>query len=62
MYALTSGNFNVVPVRIAALVSGDISLDPNLGSALSMLLVVLMALITAIHQWLLRRSYLHAAR
>ncbi|SLM64439.1 MULTISPECIES: ABC transporter permease [Dickeya] len=62
IYALTTGNFNVVPVRIAALVSGDISLEPNLGSALSMLLVLLMALITAVHQWLLRRSYLSVAR
>lgn len=59
VYALTTGNFNVVPVRIAALVSGDISLDPNMGSALAMLLVVLMVFITLIHQWLLRRSYLN---
>jgi len=59
VYALTNGNFNVVPVRIAALVSGDISLDPNMGSALAMLLVVLMVFITLIHQWLLRRSYLN---
>ncbi|TWI55647.1 putative spermidine/putrescine transport system permease protein [Pseudomonas duriflava] len=57
VYALTTGNFNVVPVRIAALVSGDIFLDPNMASALAMLLVALMALITVIHQWLLRRSY-----
>jgi putative spermidine/putrescine transport system permease protein len=40
-------------------VSGDISLDPNMGSALAMLLVVLMVFITLIHQWLLRRSYLN---
>ncbi|WP_434134605.1 ABC transporter permease subunit [Pseudomonas luteola] len=57
VYALTTGNFNVVPVRIAALVSGDIFLDPNLASALAMLLVMLMAVITLVHQWLLRRSY-----
>ncbi|MEI7346874.1 ABC transporter permease [Dickeya chrysanthemi] len=62
LYALTTGNFNVVPIRIASLVSGDITLDPNLGSALSMLLVLLMALITVAHQWLLRRSYSYASR
>ncbi|MDR6232492.1 ABC transporter permease [Pseudomonas oryzihabitans] len=56
VYALTSGNFNVVPVRIAALVSGDIDLEPNLAAALAMLLVVFMTLITLVHQWLLRRS------
>lgn len=61
VYALTTGNFNIVPIRIAALVAGDISLDPWLASALAMLLVGLMALITLVHQWLLRRSY-HATR
>lgn len=59
IYALTTGNFNVVPVRIAALVSGDISLDPNTGGALAMLLVLIMALITLVQQYLVRRSYLN---
>jgi len=60
VYALTTGNFNVIPIRISALVAGDISLDPNLASALAMLLVAMMAFITVIHQWMLRRSYLNA--
>ena len=60
IYALTTGNFNVIPVRIAALVSGDISLDPNMGSALAMVLVALMSVITVVHQWLVRRSYQNA--
>ena len=34
---------------------------PNLASALAMVLVGLMALITVVHQWLLRWSY-HDAR
>ena len=57
VYALTTGNFNVLPIRIAALVAGDITLDPNLASALAMVLVGLMTLVTVVHQWLLRRSY-----
>jgi len=61
VYYLTTGNFNVMPIRIAGLVAGDISLDPNLASALAMVLVGLMALITVVHQWLLRRNY-HDAR
>ncbi|MDP3814566.1 ABC transporter permease subunit [Pseudomonas sp.] len=61
VYYLTTGNFNVMPIRIAGLVSGDISLDPNLASALAMILVGLMALITLVHQLLLKRSY-HVAR
>ncbi|WP_044871814.1 ABC transporter permease subunit [Pseudomonas sp. LFM046] len=61
VYALTTGNFNVLTIRIAAQVAGDISLDPNLASALSMVLVGLMVVITVVHQWLLKRSY-HVAR
>ncbi|WP_337264397.1 MULTISPECIES: ABC transporter permease [unclassified Serratia (in: enterobacteria)] len=60
VYALTTGNFNVIPIRISALVAGDIALDPNLASALAMMLVMMMGLITVVHQWLLRRSYLNA--
>ena len=57
VYALTTGNFNVLPIRIASLVAGDINLDPNLASALAMVLVGLMTLVTVVHQWLLKRSY-----
>ncbi|GAB7532441.1 ABC transporter permease subunit [Pseudomonas sp. 3A(2025)] len=61
VYALTTGNFNVLPIRIAAMVAGDITLDPNMASALAMILVGLMTLVTVVHQWLLKRSY-HVAR
>ncbi|WP_434729197.1 ABC transporter permease [Pseudomonas soli] len=57
VYALTTGNFNVLPIRIAGLVAGDISLDPNLASTLAMVLVGLMTVVTVVHQWLLKRSY-----
>ena len=61
VYALTTGNFNVLPIRIAAMVSGDISLDPNMASALAVVLVALMTLVTIVHQLLLKRSY-HVSR
>ncbi|MBX9914430.1 MAG: ABC transporter permease subunit [Pseudomonadaceae bacterium] len=61
VYALTTGNFNMLPIRIAAMVAGDITLDPNMGSALAMVLVALMLVVTAAQQWLLSRSY-HVAR
>ena len=61
VYYLTTGNFNVLPIRIAGMVSGDISLDPNMASALAMILVGLMAVITVAHQLLLKRSY-HVSR
>ena len=43
------------------MVAGDITLDPNMASALAMVLLGLMLIITAAQQWLLRRSY-HVAR
>ena len=61
VYALTTGNFNVLPIRIAAMVAGDITLDPNMASALAMILVGMMTLVTFVHQWLLKRSY-HVSR
>lgn len=51
----------MIPIRIGALVAGDVFPDPNMASALAMVLVGLMTLITLVHQWLLRRSY-HVAR
>lgn len=59
-YALTTGNYNLVTVRIGSLVAGNIFLDPYTASALSVLLVALMVLVTLINQWLLKRSYRHA--
>lgn len=60
-YALTTGNYNLVTIRIASLVSGDLFLEPNLAAALSVLLMGLMALVTIVNQWLLKRSY-HAKK
>ncbi|MBL4830502.1 MAG: ABC transporter permease subunit [Aliivibrio sp.] len=57
VYALTSGNYNVITVRIASLVSGDLFLEPNLAAAISVLLIGLLAFITGINQWLISRSY-----
>ncbi|OBX36013.1 hypothetical protein A8U91_00349 [Halomonas elongata] len=49
-------------IRIANLVSGDLFLQPNLASALALILVLLLAMVTLIQQWLLRRSYHVAER
>ncbi|MCE0496181.1 ABC transporter permease [Vibrio salinus] len=60
VYALTSGNYNMVTIRIASLVSGDLFLEPNLAAAISVLLIALLALVTIVNQWLVSRSYRHA--
>ncbi|NLS11855.1 ABC transporter permease subunit [Vibrio sp. SM6] len=57
VYALTAGNYNVITVRIASLVSGDLFLEPNLAAAISVTLMALLAFITLINQWLVSKSY-----
>ncbi|MCK6262725.1 ABC transporter permease subunit [Vibrio sp. ZSDE26] len=57
VYALTGGNYNVITIRIASLVSGDLFLEPNLAAAISVILIGILAFITIINQWLLSRSY-----
>lgn len=55
IYALTSGNFNVIPIRIGALISGDLNLNPYLASALALLLVTLMVLVAFVINLLSKR-------
>ena len=39
-YALTGGGYNLIPIRIGSLISGDLFLKPNLASALSVVLAI----------------------
>lgn len=55
IYALSAGNFNLIPIRIAALIAGDINLDPYLASALSIFLVAIMAVVTLIGNFLSKK-------
>jgi putative spermidine/putrescine transport system permease protein len=56
-FALTTGNINLITIRIASLVAGDIFLQPDLAAALAVLLMALLALVTAVNHWLLNRSH-----
>ncbi|EJW8989395.1 ABC transporter permease [Campylobacter coli] len=55
IYALSSGNFNVTPVRIAALIAGDINLDPYMASALSIIITIIMLVVTFIANFLSKK-------
>lgn len=55
IYALTTGNYNIITVRIASLVSGDIYLDPNFAAAISMVLLISMGIVVLVNQLLLSR-------
>lgn len=41
-YALMGGNYNILPIRIGSLVSGDVISQPHLGSALAVILGLMM--------------------
>lgn len=43
-YALTSGNFSLITIRLSNLIAGDVNLNPQLASAIAVVLGVLMVL------------------
>jgi putative spermidine/putrescine transport system permease protein len=55
-YALTGGLLNLVPILIGAQIQGDVLHDPNLGYALALGMVGVMACCIVIYQLLQRRS------
>lgn len=56
-YALMTSNYNLVTIRIASLVAGDLFLEPNLAAALAVLLIALMLLMVCVNQLLFNRSH-----
>jgi len=54
-YALTGSNINLVTIRIAALVSGDIYARPIIGSTLAVIFAVMMIAILVVSQVLLKK-------
>ncbi|MBO1520207.1 ABC transporter permease subunit [Oceanisphaera sp. DM8] len=55
-FALMTSNYNLVTIQISALVAGDIFLEPQLAAALSLLLMAILLMVTAINQWIISRS------
>lgn len=41
-YGIMVSNYNIIPIRIGALISGDVVLKPNLASALAVLLILMI--------------------
>ena len=56
-YALMTSNYNLVTIRIASLVAGDLSLEPNLAAALSLMLIAVLVLVALVNHFLMKRSY-----
>ncbi|HLJ67455.1 MAG TPA: ABC transporter permease subunit [Chloroflexota bacterium] len=56
-YALIgSGSVNLVPIIIGAVMSGNITIDPNLGDALALGMIVIIGFTVAIYALLQRRA------
>lgn len=53
--ALTNGNYNLIPVRIGALISGDIVAKPELASALAIVLALILILINVVNETLFKK-------
>lgn len=54
-YALVGGNYNMLTIRITSLISGDVSLQPQLGSALAVILAVIVSISVMLNQIILSR-------
>jgi putative spermidine/putrescine transport system permease protein len=55
-YGLTGGSLNLVPIMIGAQVRGDVLHNPNLGYALALGMVVVMAVSLIAYSWLQNRT------
>ncbi len=55
-YALTGGLINIVPILIGAQIRGDVLHDPNLGYALALGMVIVMAASIIVYSWLQKLS------
>lgn len=58
-YALTLGNYNLMTVRIASLIAGDMFLNPNLASAMAVILALILFLLTISNEMMLRLRRSH---
>jgi putative spermidine/putrescine transport system permease protein len=55
-YALLGGNFSLLPIRISEQFVGDVLQKKEFGSALAVMLMVLMVGVTTFSNWLLKRA------
>jgi len=55
-YALTGSDFNLAAIRIGTLITGDIFAQPELASAIAVLLGVIMVLGMLMSEWLIKRT------
>lgn len=54
-YALTSGNFSLITIRLSSLIAGDLDLNPQLASAIAIVLGALLLLSIALNELMLKK-------
>ena len=55
-YALTSGNIGLVPIEISNVLSGNVMLEPQVGAALAVGMIVVMVGVMLLYAWVARRA------
>jgi putative spermidine/putrescine transport system permease protein len=55
-YSLAQGNINLVPIQISFVVNGNVSLDPGLGNAMSVGMILVLVIVVLIYTAMLRRA------
>ena len=53
--ALTTGNYNLLTIRIASLISGDVFVNPQLASALSVILGMILIAAMSVNELILKK-------
>lgn len=49
-YGIMVSNYNIIPIRIGSLISGDVILKPNLASALAVILIIMILTVFFINE------------
>ncbi len=55
-YSLAQGNINLVPIQISFVVNGNVSLDPGLGNAMSVGMILVLTVVVLIYTAMLIRA------
>jgi putative spermidine/putrescine transport system permease protein len=61
-YALAQGSINIVPILISFVVNGNVNLDPGLGNALAVGMIVVLLIAVSLYTAMLRRVSLWQGR
>jgi putative spermidine/putrescine transport system permease protein len=56
VFGIMTSNYNVIPIRIGALISGDVILKPNMASALAIMLIMIISIVFFINEKFIQKK------